>query len=182
LSRGITDQLGKSLETRPFAVQRPATLQDRHRNPVRKEILLDAIPDTHRLAILADLGVTTPERIKALENAAKARGIMVSTHVANRAVADHYRLNELVSAFHAGANGYFVNVITWDRFIRSIELVMMGETIFPSAFLSFVIDANRPHLVEPAAIGMAGRQEIAPRIIDSGTSLEAAKVFRTTRC
>jgi hypothetical protein len=87
LSRGITDQLGKSLETRPFAVQRPATLQDRHRNPVRKEILLDAIPDTHRLAILADLGVTTPERIKALENAAKARGIMVSTHVANRAVA-----------------------------------------------------------------------------------------------
>jgi hypothetical protein len=35
LSRGITDQLGKSLETRPFAVQRPATLQDRHRNPVR---------------------------------------------------------------------------------------------------------------------------------------------------
>src|SRR4029077_11020178 len=87
LSRGITDQLGKSLETRPFAVQRPAKLQDRHRNPVRKEILLDAIPATHRLAILADLGVTTPERIKALENAAKARGIMVSTHVANRAVA-----------------------------------------------------------------------------------------------
>ena len=37
LSRGITDQLGKSLETRPFAVQRPATLQDRHRNPVRSQ-------------------------------------------------------------------------------------------------------------------------------------------------
>lgn len=37
LSRGITDQLGKSLETRPFAVQRPAMLQDRHRNPVRSQ-------------------------------------------------------------------------------------------------------------------------------------------------
>lgn len=37
MSRGITDQLGKSLETRPFAVQRPATLQDRHRNPVRSQ-------------------------------------------------------------------------------------------------------------------------------------------------
>ena len=66
-------------------------------------------------------------------------------------VADHYRLNELTSAFRAGANGYFVNVITRDRFIRSIELVMMGETIFPQAFLSFLIDANRPHLVEAAA-------------------------------
>ena len=66
-------------------------------------------------------------------------------------VADHYRMNELASAFHAGANGYFVNVITCDRFIRSIELVMMGETIFPQAFLSFIIDANRPRLIEAAA-------------------------------
>src|SRR6476661_9193010 len=49
-------------------------------------------------------------------------------------VADHYRLNELTSAFRAGANGYFVNVIRRDRFIRSLELVMMGETIFPHAF------------------------------------------------
>src|SRR3982750_1108141 len=52
-------------------------------------------------------------------------------------VADHYRLNELASAFRAGANGYFINVITCDRFVRSIELVIMGETIFPPAFLSF---------------------------------------------
>jgi two-component system nitrate/nitrite response regulator NarL len=28
---------------------------------------------------------------------------------------------------------------------------MMGETIFPQAFLSFLIDANRPHLVEASA-------------------------------
>src|SRR6202022_957518 len=55
-------------------------------------------------------------------------------------VADHYRLDELVSAFRAGANGYFVDVMTCDVFIKSIELVMMGETIFPPAFLSFALD------------------------------------------
>ncbi|XIA64448.1 LuxR C-terminal-related transcriptional regulator [Bradyrhizobium sp. TZ2] len=66
-------------------------------------------------------------------------------------VADHYRLNELTSAFRAGANGYFVNVITCDRFIRSVELVMLGETIFPPAFLSFILDSNGPHTVEAAA-------------------------------
>jgi DNA-binding NarL/FixJ family response regulator len=55
-------------------------------------------------------------------------------------VADHYRLCELVSAFRAGANGYFVDVMTCDVFIKSIELVMMGETIFPPAFLSLVLD------------------------------------------
>ena len=54
-------------------------------------------------------------------------------------VADHYRPGELVSAFRAGANGYFVDM-TCAAFIKSLELVIMGETIFPRAFLSFVLD------------------------------------------
>src|SRR5260221_12972560 len=54
-------------------------------------------------------------------------------------VADHYRLSELVSAFRAGANGYFIDVMACEVFIKSIELVMMAETIFPPAFLSFVL-------------------------------------------
>jgi DNA-binding NarL/FixJ family response regulator len=61
-------------------------------------------------------------------------------------VADHYRLDELVSAFRAGANGYFVDVTTCDLFIKSVELVAMGETIFPPAFLSFVLDAESGHV------------------------------------
>ena len=60
-------------------------------------------------------------------------------------VADHYRLGELVSAFRAGANGYFVNAMTCDLFIKSIELVAMGETIFPPAFLSFALDSESDH-------------------------------------
>jgi DNA-binding NarL/FixJ family response regulator len=39
-------------------------------------------------------------------------------------VADHYRLKDLTAAFRAGANGYFVNVITCDRFVKSVELVI----------------------------------------------------------
>lgn len=53
-------------------------------------------------------------------------------------VADSYRPDELVSAFRAGANGCFVNVMTCDVFIRSLELVMMGETVLPPTFLSYV--------------------------------------------
>lgn len=55
-------------------------------------------------------------------------------------VADHYRPKDLTSAFRAGANGYFINAITCDRFVKSVELVMLGETIFPPAFLSFILD------------------------------------------
>jgi len=44
LSRGITDQLGKSLETRPFAVQRPATLQDRIETPCAPKLIAEKLP------------------------------------------------------------------------------------------------------------------------------------------
>ncbi|MBR0858115.1 LuxR C-terminal-related transcriptional regulator [Bradyrhizobium liaoningense] len=50
-------------------------------------------------------------------------------------VTDHYRLDEIVAAFRAGAHGYFIDVMTRDAFIKSIELLMMGETIFPPASL-----------------------------------------------
>jgi len=57
-------------------------------------------------------------------------------------VADHCRLEELVSAFRAGANGYFVGE-TCDVFIRSLDLIMMGETIFPPALMSFLLNGER---------------------------------------
>jgi len=72
-------------------------------------------------------------------------------------VADHYRQNELVSAFRAGANGYFVDIMTCDVFIKSVELVMMGETIFPPAFLSFVLDPHDNQLLEAAPSDKTGK-------------------------
>src|SRR6476661_612427 len=57
-------------------------------------------------------------------------------------VANHYRPAELALAFRAGASGYFVNVDSCDAFIKSIELVAMGETVFPPAFLSFALDTK----------------------------------------
>jgi two-component system nitrate/nitrite response regulator NarL len=60
-------------------------------------------------------------------------------------VANHYRPAELALAFRAGANGYFVSVNCCDVFIKSIELVAIGETVFPPAFLSFALDTKRDH-------------------------------------
>ena len=68
--------------------------------------------------------------------------ILRSRHPGGRIaiVTDRYRLDELVSAFRAGANGYFVDVMTSDVLIMSLELVMMGETVLPPAFLSYVLN------------------------------------------
>ena len=52
-------------------------------------------------------------------------------------VADRYRLTELLAAFRAGANGYFADMLSCDVFIRSLELVTLGQTA--PAFLSFVV-------------------------------------------
>jgi two-component system nitrate/nitrite response regulator NarL len=61
-------------------------------------------------------------------------------------VADRYPLDDLVSAFRAGANAYFSELTTSDVFIKSIELVMMGETVIPPALLSFVADPENGRL------------------------------------
>jgi DNA-binding NarL/FixJ family response regulator len=60
-------------------------------------------------------------------------------------VTDRYRLDELASVFRIGANGCFVEVMTADVFIKSIELVMMGETVLPAAFLPFVLGPEGDH-------------------------------------
>jgi DNA-binding NarL/FixJ family response regulator len=65
-------------------------------------------------------------------------------------VADRYRLDELVSAFRAGVNGYFVDVMTSHILIKSLELVMMGEAVFPPAFLPFVFDPEGDFVQEEA--------------------------------
>jgi len=86
-------------------------------------------------------------------------------------VADDYLRTELVSAFRAGANGFFVDVTTCDVFIKSVELMMMGETIFPPAFLSFILDSDGNHLLEATpsdedgeAILVTTEDTIAPQL------------------
>jgi two-component system, NarL family, nitrate/nitrite response regulator NarL len=48
------------------------------------------------------------------------------------------QLPDLALAFRAGANAYFLNVATSDVFMKSLELVMLGETILPAAILPFL--------------------------------------------
>lgn len=67
-------------------------------------------------------------------------------------VADHFRLSDLTAAFRAGATGYFIDVMNCDAFIKSIELVMMGGTVFPTAFLTSALDATKPDVDDAPAL------------------------------
>lgn len=52
--------------------------------------------------------------------------------------ADHLNLEELLSAFRAGTNAYFVSVQTCEAFIKVLELVMLGETVLPWELLRLI--------------------------------------------
>src|SRR5258708_26405891 len=45
-------------------------------------------------------------------------------------VADHYRLGEVVSAFRACPNGYLVDSVCYDGYVKSIEYGLLGVITF----------------------------------------------------
>src|SRR5260370_39614175 len=90
-----------------------------------------------------------------------------AAHVA--VLADRNQLNDsnIVAAFRAGANAYFAKGTTSNPFIKSLELVILGETILPSAILSLLDHRDIPVASEidqhPAAeAAEGGRANAAP--------------------
>jgi two-component system nitrate/nitrite response regulator NarL len=51
----------------------------------------------------------------------------------------------IASAVRIGAHAYFVDVVPSQAFIKSLELVMLGETILPAAILSAIVDDQGHH-------------------------------------
>lgn len=58
-------------------------------------------------------------------------------------VTDRHHQNEAVAAFRAGANAYFAGGTSGDAFIKSLDLVMLGETLMPAAMLMLLPEYER---------------------------------------
>jgi two-component system nitrate/nitrite response regulator NarL len=96
-------------------------------------------------------------------------------------VADRYRPDQLISAFRVGANGCFVDVMTCDVFIRSLELVMMGETVLPPAFLSYVFGPEERQLGDDSP-GKDDNEPILVTEIDDPTPQLSPREKLILRC
>jgi two-component system, NarL family, nitrate/nitrite response regulator NarL len=53
-------------------------------------------------------------------------------------LADHFRRSDVISAYRAGAHACFVKTKSCGAFIKTLELVMLGETVLPPELLSFI--------------------------------------------
>jgi DNA-binding NarL/FixJ family response regulator len=71
-------------------------------------------------------------------------------------VADCYTNSDAISAFRAGANAFLVKAASLDVFMKSLELVLLGETLVPLEILSLV-----PGLEYESAPRLEGMHETA---------------------
>jgi two-component system, NarL family, nitrate/nitrite response regulator NarL len=109
---------------------------------------LRALPQGRPLLLIIESSSSFSTTLRQIE-AFKGRYPMA--RVAVLAPPERHHLSELLLALRAGAHAYFVDISTCDVFIKSLELVMLGETILPSAILSLLCNT------EDASRGRNGR-------------------------
>ncbi|WP_210485150.1 LuxR C-terminal-related transcriptional regulator [Microvirga antarctica] len=93
-------------------------------------------------------------------------------HPAARAVVlvDRYDLKQLLAAFQAGADAYLIKTISVEVLLKSLDLVMLGETVFPSAAIELVGQGD----VTPVAAVDHDVNEVSPR----GLSVRETVILR----
>jgi two-component system, NarL family, nitrate/nitrite response regulator NarL len=99
------------------------------------DLVLTASPKNRPILLVIDAGDDLRAAVGQVE-------IFKQRHPAGRiaVLADNDQPSDIVSAFRAGANAYFIKVAPCDTFIKALELVMLGETILPAAVLSALSD------------------------------------------
>ncbi|MGO4386514.1 LuxR C-terminal-related transcriptional regulator [Microvirga sp. 2YAF29] len=96
---------------------------------------------------------------------------------------DDYDLAEVFAAFQAGADAYLMKSISCEVLIKTLDLVMLGETVFPSAVLDLlreqvlqradevdVQNAPKPGEDSAPAKGLSVRETVILRCLMDGDS------------
>ncbi len=88
------------------------------------------------------LGVARGEDTKEIEsNLATIKTYLPNTHI----IILSSKLDEgLIYSFSKNADGYILNDISAEALMRSIDLVMLGEKIFPTAMINIISKATQP--------------------------------------
>jgi two-component system nitrate/nitrite response regulator NarL len=112
----------------------------------------ELLPEDELLLLIIDTGdnpVASIDQIKLFKERYPTGRIAV--------LADRCQSNEAMCAYRAGANAYLVKVSACNVLIKSLELVMLGETIVPLELLFSVSVGNERH--EPGDYAEASSRE-----------------------
>ncbi len=107
--------------------------------PCINDAALDTLPRDQALLLVLDAGHGLHEAIGQIE--------IFKEHCPGGRVAvlaSDYEITGVIAAFQAGANSCFVHVADAASFVKSLELVMMGETLLPPEILPLILDHEDP--------------------------------------
>src|SRR5207249_1888203 len=77
-------------------------------------------------------------------------------------LSDRCELDNMISAFRAGANVHFERIVGCNAFVKALELVMLGQTILPPELLSFIGDRDDEHDHRPTEHELDGPVSASP--------------------
>ncbi len=96
---------------------------------------------------------------------------------------EQYDIKQVLAAFNAGADAYLKKSISYEVLVKSLDLVMLGEAIFPGAILDLLRDheaqagegkdaaaPEEPHGMGAAAKGLSVRETVILRCLMDGDS------------
>jgi len=96
-------------------------------------------------------------------------------------VANHYRQRDVLSAIRAGANAYFVEITDTQAFVKSLELVALGETLLPADVLPLLLERGAAQASHEALHDSIAPAKPAWKSSDSDVTLgQPAQVLMTT--
>jgi two-component system nitrate/nitrite response regulator NarL len=132
------------------------------------DVALGSLPQDQPILLIVDVG---GDQIATIKDIRLFKGQYPTARIA--LVANHDQLSDsnIVAAFRAGADAYFLKP-SCDTFIKSLELVILGETILPLEVLSFILHHYtelRPHeeaVAHPIGNGAEARSSGASAEVD----------------
>lgn len=96
---------------------------------------------------------------------------------------DQYDLKQIISAFQAGADAYLIKSVSCEVLVKTLDLVMLGEVVFPSAVLELLnehvlrpngeakaMDAEKPSDEQFQSKGLSVRETVILRCLMEGDS------------
>ena len=92
-------------------------------------------------------------------------------------LADHFRRSDVISAYRAGASACFLKTKSCDAFIKTLELVMLGETVLPPELLPFI----RNHDDSPEQTAFREGDALPPPEIEDNNVLTPASIGTATQ-
>jgi len=143
-----------------------------------EEVLSQCAPDSGTVVLVVDTsrdheGICRQTKLLKEQNP-NAKVVML---------VEHYDLTQVLAAFRSGADAYLKKFISYEVLVKSLDLVLLGEAIFPGAILDLLRDQEAqaeqskqasapeaPQELSPPAKGLSVRETVILRCLMDGDS------------